>query len=224
MDKNEIFFNKIKQKLIAVCPKCNASGKIDGIQCDCMNKFEMYVQYYFRGIPPTYWDLTFDDWKKDGATMAMIVDYIAHLDNALGYGLSILFSGSNGVGKSMLMNIILKEAFAKGYKIQYLDARRLIDKNIDFNTADFLALDNLGDEQEFFNKDVYTGKIKQLVWSRVSAMKPTLIATNLTVDKINELYGKTVHSYVVNTFKVITLAGQDYRTIMKNNWEALLLE
>ena len=226
MNKVELFFDKVKEKLLKECSECKGNSRVGDKSCKCLDTFELYVQYFFRGITPKYWDLTLeDDWKKDKATQKQIVDYIEHLDNAYSYGLSLLFSGSNGVGKSMLMNIILKDAFKKGFKILYLDCRQLLDraKFNDAITTDFLALDNFGDEQEFIQRDTYVGKIKELVWSRINSIKPTLISTNLNIDSINTTYGKTVYSYIVNTYKIIILSGADFRKVAKNEWESLLL-
>ena len=224
MEKVELFFETLKNKLLKTCKLCNGTGKNNNANCACMDKFELYVQYHFRGLSQKYWDITLDDWKKDASTKKLIEEYIQNLNNAFNYGLSFLFSGSNGVGKTMLMSIILKEAYKADYKIKFLDTRHLLDKEKSKNaaTVDFLALDNFGDEQDFPNKEAYVGAIRQLIWNRVTNIKPTLIATNFNLDQINEVYGRTVFSYIVNTFKAVILSGADFRKIQKNDWEGLL--
>ena len=79
------------------------------------------------GIPPPYWDLTFEHFKGDDKAKAITLRYIDMLDEAFRDGMGLLFNGKHGTGKTMLSCLIAKEALKKGFTIRYLDITKILD-------------------------------------------------------------------------------------------------
>ena len=73
------------------------------------------------GVPRRFASMTLDDFKVDGSedlrkVKNFVGDFITDLDYNIRMNQGIFFYGSNGVGKSMLASLILKEAYRRRKK------------------------------------------------------------------------------------------------------------
>lgn len=225
---------EIKKKLFTECTLCNHTGYVDSKQCKCFKKFELYVDYSYSGIDEEYWDVTFDKFDSDQVAKEEVMKYCDNIENARKNGLGIVFTGSNGTGKTMLASLILIKARKKKYKVYFITFTELLDfikKSFDneyyktyiesnIKNADFLCLDELG--AEYRPKELESFCVAQL--SSLSRFRKrnnlcTLATTNLNKQDFISTYGKTINSLFSGSSKFITVNGSDWRTKINKDWD-----
>lgn len=157
-----------------------------------------------------------------GTVRDFVRDYIRDIDYNVRDGRGIFFCGSNGVGKSMLSCIILKEAYRHRYSCRrvtfelYKDAyaaawdREQIDRD-SYDTylgAEFLVLEEVGKEI-----DSKIGKpiLEELLRYREEHSLPTIICTNMSPEDFRGYYGNSIASLVNGNFTVIMISARDRR-------------
>ena len=124
-----------------------------------------------KGIPKHFLKVTIDDFNTYGEEMLenaknIVGDYISDIDDTYSSGRGLYLYGSNGVGKSMLGSIIVKEAYKHRYsskritfveyineytkiwKSQSIDEREYLEDLFYYYTkaVDFLVLEEIGKE------------------------------------------------------------------------------
>lgn len=158
-----------------------------------------------------------------------VQEYIDDLPQNMLQGNGICFMGSNGVGKSMLSCIILKEAYRHRYSCRrvtfsaYIGAyteswgankterdeleRTLLEK---YKGVEFLVLEEIGKE---IDSKIAKPILEDLLRYREEHGLVTLICTNLTPDTLKDLYGNSVCSLINGNTTVITIDGKDQRSV-----------
>lgn len=158
-----------------------------------------------------------------------VQEYIDDLPQNMLHGNGICFMGSNGVGKSMLSCIILKEAYRHRYSCRrvtfsayigaYTDSwgankterdeleRTLLEK---YKGVEFLVLEEIGKE---IDSKIAKPILEDLLRYREEHGLVTLICTNLTPDTLKDLYGNSVCSLINGNTTVITIDGEDQRSV-----------
>lgn len=139
---------------------------------------------------------------------------------------SLLFFGNTGTGKTYMSVILAKEIIKKGYQALYVGANDLFDrlsryyfnKDEDSNEekifvdfvydTDFLVIDDLG--TEIINSFVKS-RLGDIVNTRIVKGKKTLISTNLTADKLNEVYDRRIYSRLEENYEFYEFIGEDLR-------------
>lgn len=157
-------------------------------------------------------------------------DYIANLDYNFENNLGILFCGNNGVGKSMLASLILKEAYVKRYSVNrvlYNDYCNAYTRSwsargeekesleelfyADYKAVEFLALEEIGKE---IRGDSSGKMLEDLLRFREERGLPTIICTNMRHKEIVERYGQSVSSLIQgNCTPIVMSVTEDYRSI-----------
>ena len=74
--------------------------------------------------------------------------------------------------------------------------------------TELLVLDDLGTE---FHSSFVSSVIYTIVNTRINKSLPTIISTNLDIDKINNLYEKRLISRLFSVYRVIAFNGIDIR-------------
>jgi len=217
MNNNIEFFNKLKAEILGKCHRCNHEGIVESSKCDCLLSFERYVKLFYRGIKKEYWDLTLDNWKKDSLTKTEIQKYIAKLEKAKDLGSGLILLGENGLGKTMMLSIILKAAFDKNYNILLIDSWTLYDEimnippfveNIFSMDVDFLGITDLGNEIHLEKFNTYRSRLELTLGKRKVNCLPTLVSTNLGDIDIKEQYGKIFFDILNEKNKKILFHGK----------------
>lgn len=189
------------------------------------------------GIPKAFIDVTIDDFKCSGkgelvTVKGFVTEYINNIDRNFSNNSGIYFCGSNGVGKTMLSCIILKEAYRHRYSsrrstfVEYVDkyTRAWTAKSSDeksqnedvlytyYKGVEFLVLEEVGKE---IDSKIAAPILEDLLRYREDKGYVTIICTNLDIDTINERYGASVVSLLKGNTTPVTIVSRDLRPLVQ---------
>lgn len=184
------------------------------------------------GVPKRFVDKEVKDFntygKKDLKQVKdFVCNYIEHIEENIEDNKGICFIGSNGVGKSYLSCIILKEAYKHRYSCRrvtfssYISAyteswgavkseRDVIEQDLldKYKGVEFLVLEEIGKE---IDSKIAKPILEDLLRYREEHGLVTLICTNLTPATIKDLYGASICSLINGNMTVIVIDNKDRR-------------
>lgn len=154
--------------------------------------------------------------------------YLTDLVHNIEEGRGICFIGSNGVGKSFLSCIILKEAYRHRYSCRrvtfssyisaYTESWNTRDKNEKdilesdlyekYKGVEFLVLEEIGKE---IDSKIAKPILEDLLRYREEQGLVTLICTNMTPKDIKDSYGASICSLINGNMTVIMIDSDDMR-------------
>ena len=184
------------------------------------------------GVPKKYTSKTLKDFRDYGNADLKEVrdfceDYVENIEVNIEEGRGIFFYGSNGVGKSFLSCIILKEVYRHRYSCrrvtfsQYISAyteswgarkdekdvsnQDLLDK---YKGVEFLVLEEIGKE---IDSKIAKPILEDLLRYREEHGLVTFICSNITPKEIAEIYGASIMSIIKGSMTPIKIVGKDKR-------------
>ena len=199
-------------------------------------------EYYLHcGIKDGWHDKTFADFVNDPDAKKVIINYTRKVGvDTPKFGLYLW--GSNGTGKSHLMNCAFKKFIDKGYKVRiypmdeivnmftsswYSDAERQHLDNI-LRNVDFLGIDEFGKNVDKDGKPVYLPDLvrrimEQIIRYRVQMHKPLWITSNTDPKLVTDVFSEDIASLLNEAVVAVCVRGSDYRKeIQKDNKKSLL--
>ena len=191
------------------------------------------------GIPREFWHIEFDNFLGNSDKLKLVKKYCKKINVARDEGFGFLLFGKNGVGKTSLIMLILKEALRNGYSAFYISLPRIFKqiymswefpelatelRNIMAST-DFLAIGELG--KDYHRKDSMEfarAEFDCLFRERREECLPTLLDTNLSIEELADTYGGSLMSLFRSRLRFIKMVGPDYRKIVqREEWERMKL-
>ena len=184
------------------------------------------------GVPRRFCNKTIEDFNTYGkkslsSIKEFVEDYINDLDTNVEENRGICFIGSNGVGKSLLSCIILKEMYKHRYSCRrvtfssYISAyteswgankseKDVIESELyeKYKGVEFLVLEEIGKE---IDSKISKPILEDLLRYREEHGLVTIICTNLTPVTLKELYGASVCSLINGNMTVIVIDSEDKR-------------
>ena len=183
------------------------------------------------GVPKHFCKISLEDFKTyEGVkeVKVFVKDYIDHLDQNIEENKGIFFCGSNGVGKSMLSCIILKEAYRRRYSCRritfsqyisyYTEAWSVKDKQEKdvlegdfyekYKGVEFLVLEEIGKE---IDSKIAQPILEDLLRYREEHGLVTIICSNIPMKVIEEKYGASIASLCKGHMTPVTIVGKDMR-------------
>lgn len=220
------------------CKKCKDTGFMDnGKKCDCLKQeiikraystsnldnilgeenFKNFNLDLFSAKPFENYNLTPRENMLDILSIAeSFVSNFGSKDNE-----NLIFFGSTGLGKTYLCNCIAKSLLDKGYVVVYQTAFKLLEivENHKFRggdrdlyklifDCDLLIIDDLGTE---FTNTFTNIELFNILNTRMLSNKTIVISTNLSPEKIVEVYGDRITSRLVANFQFMRFYGTDLR-------------
>lgn len=183
------------------------------------------------GVPKKFCDKTLDDFKEyeDVIEVKRFVEtYIDNIEENLDNGRGIFFCGSNGVGKSFLSCIILKEAYRHRYSCRrvtfssYINAyteswntRDKSEKDVleselheKYKGVEFLVLEEIGKE---IDSKIAKPILEDLLRYREEHGLSTVICCNLDLPDFRKYYEDSICSLVSGSQTIIKIVAKDRR-------------
>lgn len=189
-----------------------------------------------KGIPKHFLSVTIDDFNTYDDIMLenaknVVINYISDIDSTYSSGRGLYLYGSNGVGKSMLGSIIVKEAYRHRYSskritfVEYIneytkiwksqsieEKESLEDQFYSYTKAvDFLVLEEIGKEST--KPDLALTILEDCLRYREEHGLCTVICTNLSLrDLISLKYqSKSIESLIHGSMTPVKILGVDRR-------------
>lgn len=185
------------------------------------------------GVPKRFCKYTLADFKTAGGNPILktvknlVKEYLEDIHQNAEDGMGICFMGSNGVGKSMLSCIILKEFYRNRYSCQRVTFSRYIseytngwgaskeDRDVAeqsllerYKSVEFLVLEEIGKE---IDSRIAKPILEDLLRYREEHSLVTVICTNLSPENLREMYGASVCSLINGNMTTISITSDDYR-------------
>lgn len=184
------------------------------------------------GVPRQMQDMTIDDFETHGVKecedlKTFMIDYLNNLYKYLYYNKGIFFYGSNGVGKSLLASLIVKEAYTCRYSSQRLTFHRYVQVYTEswgardssskemsetslesIKNTELLVIEEVGKE---IDSRITAPILEDLLRHREDHSLATVICTNLTIPNFKEKYGESILSLVQGNMTPVKMEGKDQR-------------
>ena len=181
------------------------------------------------GIPRKFHDTTLEDFetydsKGLESLKTFIEEYLSQIKtrSRSDYQEGIIFYGSNGVGKTMLSSIILREA----YKYRFTSQRTTFVKYVDSytsswsgdkveddfwnicKTSQYLVLEEVGKE---IDSKITKPILEDLLRYREEKGLVTIMCTNLSPRDLEDIYGASIMSLIKGNMTPVKMTGKDRR-------------
>ena len=184
------------------------------------------------GVPKKFCSKTIKDFDTFGKKSlkqikTFVQDYLNDLDTNVEENNGICFIGSNGVGKSFLSCIILKEMYRHRYSCRRVtfsayisayteswgaskDERDVIEQDLldKYKGVEFLVLEEIGKE---IDSKIAKPILEDLLRYREEHGLVTFICSNITPKEIAEIYGASIMSIIKGSMTPIKIVGKDKR-------------
>lgn len=135
---------------------------------------------------------------------------------------NILLYGDNGMGKSMLMNLAMKDLLHKEYEVYVIDFRHLVKEYTKswrdegklgkIMMSDYLAIDDLGKEFSSgdVSKELAITALDYVLRYRFQRKKSTWMTFNMKLSEIEETYNGHISSLLKRSSIALAFEGEDY--------------
>ena len=144
---------------------------------------------------------------------------------------SLIFRGGPGLGKTFLSACVAREVAARGFSVAYESAPRALGefetqrfsrdaaeadaaaaKVREYLSCDLMILDDLGTEM---TTSFTVSALYQLVNTRLTESRQTIISTNMGEGEVERRYGGQIASRLAGEFETLIFAGSDIRRLKK---------
>lgn len=225
------------------CDKCNDRGYINRKQCSCLKDLIIQIAVQdlqestqlqlssFDTFLLSYYQKPFDDTIGCSPYQQMSRVYAfckKYAEQFYPHCLGIFMTGKTGLGKTHLSLAIARRIIDRGYTAIYTTVSEIIRRisgqyfhkgNTDnqedlmelISHIDLLILDDLGAE---FESSFNTAIVYDMINSRLSANRPTIISTNLTPQELQKRYSERIVSRLFTQLTPLHFVGQDVRTLL----------
>ena len=227
------------------CPRCRDTGYTREGMCECLRReYKSLLTRELSGLlkdnGETFADFRADYYSAepdaDGVSprevMSLVYDTCrAWAANFSKSSPSLVFRGGPGLGKTFLSACIARELAEKGHSVAYESAPKALgefetrrfsrdtaeaeaaaEKVDEYLSCDLMILDDLGTEM---TTSFTVSALYQLVNTRLTENRQTIISTNLSDEEIARRYGGQIASRLAGEYELLTFAGSDIRRIRK---------
>ena len=219
------------------CPDCRDTGFIGTDKCHCLKQRLFNALYRNYPVFSKLEEENFDTFSysffsgKALESMHVIHDAAVEFTDRFAKNYTnMLFYGNVGCGKTFLTNCIAKALLDKGFSVVYLSAFQLFDilnahtfRGREYNDdevsaysnlfeCDLLIIDDLGTE---ILSSAVSAELFQILNSRDTMHRPTIISSNLSLQKLRDNYSERSMSRILGNYKLYKFEGNDIRLMKR---------
>lgn len=220
------------------CPDCRDTGYIGSERCHCLNRAIIRILYQQSQIEHVlsrenftfYTNRYYNDSEKAGMEHLYQVSR-TYADTFSSHNRNLMFIGGVGCGKTFLSSCIAKEVLDQGHSVLYFTAFQLFRMISamtfgsreekaglssfyeDLFQCDLLVLDDLGTEGA---NSFSATQLFLILNERLIRNKSTVISSNLSVKKLEDLYSERSISRIIGGYELYLFQGEDIRRKKKN--------
>ncbi len=225
------------------CERCRDTGYAEGKMCTCMKRALVLLGYESSGLGKLMEEQSFDsfsldfyrDSRESYENMKHHYEYIKNFAENFSADTfeNIALFGKTGLGKTHLSTSAARTVIDKGFDVLYVTAMSMIndfrrdrfgggysENELDgldrYFTCDLLIIDDLGSE---VSNQFTVSVIYDVINTRLSKRKSTMISTNLTSNELREKYWDRITSRILGEYSLLAFKGKDVRIqkLSKNN-------
>lgn len=185
------------------------------------------------GVPSNMRSSTIDDFETYGNSglkkvKSFMRDYLSDMESAIRTNKGLFLYGSNGVGKTFLASLAVKEAYRCRYtakRVSFADyvqhytnvwgatgreQKEELESFLysEFKGVEFLVLEEIGKE---IDSKITAPILEDLLRYREDNSLTTVICTNLDIDSVEDRYGYSITSLIKGNMTPILIEGRDRR-------------
>lgn len=184
------------------------------------------------GLPKKFRNVTIEDYIAYDSGLGEVRDYVKNyidnIDENFENSNGIYFCGANGVGKTMLSCIIVREAYRHRYTSKRVTFSEYVKKYTDmwgakspdekealeeefynrYKAVEFLVLEEIGKEMD---TKAVRPILEDLLRYREDEGLVTIICTNLSPTQLKEIYGNSIYSLIRGNMEYISIDCKDRR-------------
>ena len=217
------------------CEKCGDTGTIGQSMCICMRKklieagFEssgmsdLIKKQSFDNFSLDYYKKNPDNYKRMKAIYDILKAYAESFDPKTSGNIAMI--GGTGLGKTHLSSAIAGVVIEKGNDVFYTSSTNMFADFEEKRFGSSAAYDTTGDVSQYFTCDLLiiddlgaeiinqftVSCLYNVINTRLSHHKSTILSTNLTSDEFRKKYWDRITSRVAGEYTVLAFCGEDIR-------------
>ncbi|MEE0967860.1 MAG: ATP-binding protein [Clostridia bacterium] len=217
------------------CKICRDTGYADGKMCSCMKRALVLLGYESSGLGKLMQSQSFEtfsldfyrqnpqEYEKMSRNFEAVKDFAENFSSDRCLNLALF--GGTGLGKTHLSTAAAKTVIDRGYDVLYVTSMGLISdfekerfgsgySDTDagglarYYECDLLIVDDLGTE---IKNQFTVSVIYNVINTRLSKKKSTMISTNLTLSELKERYWDRIASRIFGEYQPLIFVGTDVR-------------
>lgn len=200
--------------------------RVETYRCNCPDQWTLNLYLLNANIGLVYQRISWSDVATEPGAVAKVEGYLARSEAYVDAGVGLILHGTIGAGKTMLESLILKHLLGMGYDGYFTTFSEMIDTYTGgwnsaeekawfhrrIKNAEVLAIDDVGREyQGRKSSGLPESTFDEVIRHRVAAATPTIITTNLSLDRLQEGYGGNVMSLLHERSTSYRFTGEDFR-------------
>lgn len=239
LEKNGFAKNYVDD--IYSCEICRDTGFVEGKRCVCLKNLiskhigaNSNLTEFMRGQTFDKFDMSLFANQGDNSQRVLKVMQTV-CDSAMTFAESfdithdnMLLLGNAGTGKTFVSSCIANRALERGKTVYYQTAFKLFEifESSKFNReddeapgivkyvydVDLLIIDDLGTE---FVTQFTSAALFDIINTRITAGKSTIISTNLDFETLSEKYSQRIASRFIGEYKILQTLGEDIRKLKR---------
>ncbi len=219
-----------------ICKKCNDSGFVDAMPCECLIEVISSLEKEkeicsgepnpFDTFDLKYYPETLGNIPCHSIMQSIFENCKQYSEEFSRSSPNLLLFGGTGIGKTHISLAIAKTVQQKGFNVVYMSAPDLFTtlEKQRFNqekteqsienilSYDLLVIDDLGAE---FTTSFTVSALYNIVNTRILEEKPTIITANLTPSEISQRYSDRIASRLLGCYEHLRFCGNDIRILKK---------
>lgn len=229
------------------CDKCQDTGYIAGVRCECLSKKIIAALYKQSNLKELLSKENFDTFSLDyyskevsagqkyspyeaaASSLKQAKNFTDAFSNTSKNRGNILIYGESGLGKTFLTNCIAKELLDKGHSVLYLSANELFNSLGDYLMNQKSGLEELykciynselliiDDLGNELTNNFVTSQLFEIINQRQIYGLSTLISTNHNIKELQIRYSEKIMSRIIADYTVIHFYGDNIRIQKRKN-------